>query len=50
MFALLEIVYGILLVFSPHILLFIILFYVNAFEVPHLTLMEDLQRLLIEDG
>jgi hypothetical protein len=50
MFALPEIVYSILLVFSPHVLLFIILFYVNIFKAPHLTSMEDLRRLLIEDG
>jgi hypothetical protein len=50
MFALLEIVYGISLVFSLHVLLFIVLFYASAFKAPHLTLMEDLWRLLIEDG
>jgi hypothetical protein len=44
-FALPEIVYGVSLVFSPHVLLFSILFYVNAFEAPHLTSMEDLRRL-----
>ncbi|KAJ5749419.1 hypothetical protein N7533_006447 [Penicillium manginii] len=49
-FALPEIVYGISLVFSPHVLLFIILFYVHAFEAPHLTSMEDLRRLLVEGG
>jgi hypothetical protein len=49
-FALPEIIYGISLVFSPHVLLFIVLFYANAFEAPHLTSMEDLRRLLIEDG
>ncbi|KAJ5504597.1 hypothetical protein N7463_007471 [Penicillium fimorum] len=47
-FALPEIVYGVSLVFSPHVLLFIILFYVHAFEAPHLTSMEDLRRLLVE--
>ena len=45
-----EIVYGVSLVFSPHVLLFSILFYVNAFEAPHLTSMEDLRRLFVEDG
>ena len=45
-----EIVYGISLVFSLHILLFSILFYVNAFETPHLILMKDLWRLFVEDG
>lgn len=49
-FALPEIVYGVSLVFSPHVLLFIILFYVHAFEAPHLTSMEDLRRLLVEGG
>ncbi|KAL4935325.1 hypothetical protein BDV06DRAFT_228932 [Aspergillus oleicola] len=49
-FALPEIVYGVSLVFSPHVLLFSILFFVNAFEAPHLTSMEDLRRLLVEDG
>ena len=38
------------LVFSPHVLLFIVLFYVDAFEAPHLTSMEDLRRLLIDGG
>lgn len=45
-----EIVYGISLVFSPHVLLFSILFYANAFEAPSLKLMDDLRRLLVEDG
>ncbi|KAL4766861.1 hypothetical protein BDW60DRAFT_212539 [Aspergillus nidulans var. acristatus] len=49
-FALPEIVYGVSLVFSPHVLLFSILIFVNAFEAPHLTSMEDLRRLLVEDG
>ncbi|KAJ6036024.1 hypothetical protein N7540_000303 [Penicillium herquei] len=49
-FALPEIVYGVSLVFSPHVLLFSILFYVQAFEAPHLTSMEDLRKLLIEGG
>ncbi|KAJ6008513.1 hypothetical protein N7540_012489 [Penicillium herquei] len=49
-FALPEIVYGISLVFSPHVLLFIVLFYVHAFEAPHLISMQDLRRLLVEDG
>ncbi|KAE8387097.1 C2H2 finger domain protein [Aspergillus alliaceus] len=49
-FVLPEIVYGISLVFSPHVLLFIVLFYVNAFEAPYLTSMEALRRLLVEDG
>ncbi|PYH95099.1 C2H2 finger domain protein [Aspergillus ellipticus CBS 707.79] len=48
-FALPEIVYGVSLVLSPHVLLFIILFYVGAFEAPHLNSMEDLRRLLIKD-
>ena len=45
-----EIVYGVSLGFSPHVLLFSILFYVNAFEAPYLTSMEDLRRLFVEDG
>ncbi|KAJ6163934.1 hypothetical protein N7470_002606 [Penicillium chermesinum] len=49
-FALPEIVYGVSLVFSPHVLLFIILFYVNAFEASHLNSMEDLRELLVEGG
>jgi hypothetical protein len=49
-FALPEIVYGVSLVFSPHILLFIVLFYAHAFEAPHLISMEDLRRLLVEGG
>ncbi|KDE85196.1 hypothetical protein AO1008_00558 [Aspergillus oryzae 100-8] len=49
-FTLPEIIYSVSLVFSPHVLLFSILFYVNAFEVLHLTSMEDLRRLFIEDG
>ncbi|KAI2825390.1 hypothetical protein CBS147321_1038 [Aspergillus niger] len=49
-FTLPEVVYGVSLVFSPHVLLLIILFYVQAFEAPHLTSMEDLRRLLIEGG
>ncbi|KAE8404947.1 hypothetical protein BDV37DRAFT_100525 [Aspergillus pseudonomiae] len=49
-FALPEIIYGVSLVFSPHVLLFSILFYIKAFEAPHLTSMEDLRRLFIEDG
>ncbi|KAH8431665.1 DUF3435 domain-containing protein [Aspergillus melleus] len=49
-FSLPEIVYGVSLVFSPHVLLFSILFYVHAFEAPHLTSMEDLRRLLVEGG
>ncbi|KAJ5701392.1 hypothetical protein N7488_008940 [Penicillium malachiteum] len=50
MFALPEIVYSVSLIFSPHILLFIILFYVHAFEAPHLTSIEDLRRLLVKGG
>lgn len=42
-----EIVYGVSLVFSPHVLFFIILLYTNAFEAPHL---EDLRTLLVEDS
>ena len=45
-----EIVYGVSLVFSPHVLLFSILFYVNAFEAPHLTSMEDLWKLFVKGG
>ncbi|KAJ5202171.1 hypothetical protein N7449_004250 [Penicillium cf. viridicatum] len=47
-FALPEIVYGVSLIFSPYILLFIILFYVYAFKAPHLISMEDLRKLLVE--
>ncbi|KAJ5664296.1 hypothetical protein N7507_005027 [Penicillium longicatenatum] len=49
-FALPEIVYGVSLIFSPHVLLFIILFYVHGFKAPYLTSMEDLRRLLVEGG
>lgn len=49
-FALLEIVYGVSLVFSPHVLLFSILFYIQAFTAPDLKSMEDFQRLLVEDS
>ncbi|KAH1515597.1 hypothetical protein KXX29_009720 [Aspergillus fumigatus] len=49
-FALPEIVYGVSLVFSPHVLLFSILFYAKAFAAPHMNSMEDLRRLLVEDG
>ncbi|KAJ5951028.1 uncharacterized protein N7479_009441 [Penicillium vulpinum] len=49
-FALPKIIYGVSLVFSPYILLFIILFYIYAFEAPHLISIEDLRRLLIEGG
>ena len=49
-FVLPEIVYSVSLVFSLHVLLFSILFYINAFKVPHLTSMEDLWRLFVEDG
>ncbi|KAJ5203031.1 hypothetical protein N7449_005110 [Penicillium cf. viridicatum] len=50
MFALPKIVYGVLFVFSPYVLLFIILFYVYAFKAPYLTSMEDLRKLLVEGG
>jgi hypothetical protein len=36
-------------VFSPHVLLFSILFFIQAFEAPDLKSMEDLRRLFIED-
>jgi hypothetical protein len=36
-------------VFSPHVLLFSILFFIQAFEAPDLKSMEDIQRLFIED-
>ncbi|KAB8067670.1 hypothetical protein BDV29DRAFT_163138 [Aspergillus leporis] len=49
-FALPEIVYGVSLVFSPHVLLFSILFYAKAFAAPHMNSMEDLRKLLVEDG
>ncbi|RDK41021.1 hypothetical protein M752DRAFT_284523 [Aspergillus phoenicis ATCC 13157] len=45
-FALPEIIYGVSLVFSPHVLLFSILFYAHAFAAPDLKSMEDLRRLL----
>lgn len=45
-----EIVYGVSLVFSPHVLFFIILLYTNAFEAPHSSSMEDLRTLLVEDS
>ncbi|PTU18379.1 hypothetical protein P175DRAFT_0560274 [Aspergillus ochraceoroseus IBT 24754] len=48
-FALPEIVYGVSLVFSPHVLIFSILFYARAFEAPDLKSMDDLRRLLVED-
>ncbi|KAJ5973153.1 uncharacterized protein N7479_003071 [Penicillium vulpinum] len=49
-FTLPKIIYGVSLIFSPYILLFIILFYIYAFEAPHLISIEDLRRLLIEGG
>jgi hypothetical protein len=49
-FTLLEIVYGMSLVFSPYVLLFGVLFYIQAFKLPHLTSMEDLWHLIMEGG
>ncbi|KAJ6138771.1 hypothetical protein N7471_005257 [Penicillium samsonianum] len=49
-FALPKIIYGVSLIFSPYVLLFIILFYIHAFKAPHLISIEDLRRLLIEGG
>ncbi|KAE8148498.1 hypothetical protein BDV25DRAFT_168391 [Aspergillus avenaceus] len=49
-FSLPEIVYGVSLVYSPHILLFSILFYADAFEAPNLNSMEALRKLLVDDG
>jgi hypothetical protein len=41
-----EIAYGVSLVFSPHVLLFTVLFFANAVEAPHLNSMEDLRESL----
>ncbi|KAJ5959165.1 uncharacterized protein N7479_006315 [Penicillium vulpinum] len=49
-FTLPEIIYSVSLIFSPYILLFIILFYIYTFKAPHLISIEDLRRLLIEGG
>jgi hypothetical protein len=49
-FPLPEIVDDPSLIFSPHVFLFGILFYLDAFEAPSLRSMEDLRRLLVEDG
>jgi hypothetical protein len=38
------------LIFSPHVFLFGILFYLDAFEAEGLHSMEDLRRLLVEEG
>lgn len=38
------------LIFSPHVFLFGILFYLDAFEADGLRSMEDVRRLLVEDG
>jgi hypothetical protein len=38
------------LIFSPHVFLFGILFYLDAFEAEGIHSMEDLRRLLVEDG
>ncbi|KAF7587244.1 hypothetical protein BBP40_007516 [Aspergillus hancockii] len=38
------------LIFSPHVFLFGILFWLQAFEAPILTSMEDLRKLLVEGG
>ena len=37
-------------ILSPHVFLFGILFYLDAFEAPGLRSMEELRRLLVEDG
>lgn len=49
-FILPEIIYGISLVFSPHVFLFGFLFHANAFENPSLRSMEDVRRLFPDDG
>ncbi|KAH1396271.1 hypothetical protein KXV70_001089 [Aspergillus fumigatus] len=38
------------LIFSPHVFLFGILFWLDAFEAPNLRSMEDLRKLLVEGG
>ncbi|EED14738.1 conserved hypothetical protein [Talaromyces stipitatus ATCC 10500] len=45
-----EIVDDPTLIFSPHVFLFSILFYLDAFEANGLRSMEDVRRLLVEDG
>ncbi|PLB49072.1 hypothetical protein P170DRAFT_327512, partial [Aspergillus steynii IBT 23096] len=47
-FLLPKIIYNILFIFSPHVLLFSILFYIYIFKVTYLTLIKDLRRLLIK--
>lgn len=49
-FPLPEIVDDPSLIFSPHVFLFGILFYLGAFEAPSLQSIEDLRWLLVEDG
>jgi hypothetical protein len=39
-----------LLIFSPHIFLFRILFWLDAFEALNLRLIEDLRKLLVKGG
>jgi hypothetical protein len=38
------------LIFSPHVFLFGILFYLDAFEASSIRSMEDLRRLFVEEG
>jgi hypothetical protein len=38
------------LIFSPHVFLFGILFYLDAFEASGIGSMEDLRQLFVEDG
>ncbi|OJD20581.1 hypothetical protein ACJ73_08084 [Blastomyces percursus] len=49
-FILPEIIYGISLVFSPHVFLFGFLFHAEAFENPTLQTMDDVRRLLPAAG
>ncbi|KAI1939195.1 hypothetical protein LOZ57_006155 [Ophidiomyces ophidiicola] len=49
-FMLPEIIYGISLVFSPHVFLFGFLFHAEAFENPTLRTMDDVRRLLPQAG
>ncbi|PGH15999.1 hypothetical protein AJ80_05342 [Polytolypa hystricis UAMH7299] len=49
-FILPEIIYGISLVYSPHVFLFGFLFHARAFENSRLQSMEDVRRLFPEDG
>jgi hypothetical protein len=49
-FPLPEIIDNPLLIFSPHIFLFGILFWLNAFEALNLRSMEDLRKLLVKGG